>query len=1437
MNITNTLFMKTQFRLIQFLNRRNIAFVFLLSVWCLLLSSTSTGDHAKDSENSLAPTVTCQDITVSLDDTGTITILPEDVIDPNGNNSGIVTSFLDVSSFGCSNLGPNGVLLTVEDAEGNTATCNATVTVLDDTAPEISATNETSVLQLLASDGVSNDFLGSAVALSGNRAIVGAPNKEEIAFRSGAAYIFEFNGNTWGETQKLVPSGGGDSYRFGKAVGIDGNFAVVGVPGNDDFGFSSGAAYIFEYDGTSWQEVAKLTASDGALGDTFGESVSISGTRVAIGAYRSDTNGTDAGAAYVFEYNGTNWVETAKLLASDGASFDRFGESISASGNRIAIGAPSNDDNGDASGSVYVFEYDGTNWQEEANLTPPAVTPFDVFGEGLSLDGDRLIAGAISDNEAGSNAGAAYILEYDGTDWQVMNKLIASDAASADLFGLSVSIAGDRAIVGSPQDDDLGPLSGSAYIFEYDGTNWQETQKLLPTVDGGSLFGFSVATNGVVDFVGARYDDTNANRAGAAYAFFDVINCDGLDTEVIADPVQCTASISITDPSYADNCNITSAQYDFDGDGTIDFTGNNPTHNYPLGTSFSKFIATDASGNAAACIFEVTVTEEQAPIIGDISQLQKVLASDGSSDDRLGVSVDVSGQFAIAGAPFADGIVSETGAAYIFEYDGTNWVEKAKLIASDGAYYDEFGRNVAISGNRAIVSAYNHDAGAPGSGAAYIFEYDGTNWIETAKLTASIPTAGEVFGFDVDISGSQAIVGSISGTAYLFANSGSGWFLNAAPFTNTGVADDNFGTRVAISNGRIVIAANRDDENGSNAGAAYVIEFADYAWQIVAKLTASDGAANDRFGEEVAISGSRIIVGASQNDDDGLSSGSAYIFEYDGTNWVEATKLTASDAESGDLFGQRVAIDGVQAIVGAPNKDDNGSQSGAAYVFSFNGTSWQEDRKWIAPDGEAFDQFGFGVSISGANQIIGAFDDDDNGELAGAVYFPESNCGVVAVSTPTDPGQCNALVSLTDPIYTDNCGTATVRYDFDNDGVVDFIGNDPNQMYSLGSTISRVLVEDASGNFASCVFEVTVVDEEAPTATCQNATVVLNEVGFGTLTIEDINIGFADNCGAVTPVGISTNTFDCSHVGTPVSVTFSAVDEAGNVGTCTSTVTVLDNEFPVVGGTNGTAIVKLLLSDAAEDDLLGANVAVSGNRAIFGVPEKNDGGFPVGAAYIFEFDGNTWVETQKLTASDAADFDRFGSAVDIDGNYAIVGSFNDDDGGGASGSAYIFEYNGTSWQEMNKLTASDAAPGDLFGEAVSIAGTRVVIGAPGDDDNGSNSGSAYVFDYDGTNWLETEKLTASDGALFDDFGAKLSISSNRIVISAVGDDDNGSGSGSVYVFDFDGTNWQETAKLTNSDGGNFDSFGRDVSLSNDRLLIGANGDDDGGKWCRSGLYF
>ena len=378
--------------------------------------------------------------------------------------------------------------------------------------------------KITASDGAPGDHFGTSVSTDGDRCIVGATGDDDMndmVENSGSAYIFEWDGTDWIEYAKLTASDGESEESFGMSVDIDGYRCIVGGCESGMEPYHKGQVYLFEFNDTYWIEQQKLTISEGVETDYFGTSVGLSGNRCIVGDFGDDDYGTESGAAYIFEWNGAEWIQKAKLTASDGEEMDRFGNVVDIDGDRCIVGAWY--DNG-YHGSAYIFEWNGTSWTEQAKLVPSVSTNY--FGYSVSISGDRCIIGSIYDNVFGSHSGSAFIFEWDGTTWIQQNRLLPSDGAAEDCFGHSVSIDGDQCIVGATGDDDKGNSSGAAYVFEWDGMTWVE-QKLLAS-DGAAWdwFGHSVSVCNGRYLVGALYDDDNGENSGSAYVYHHYRNAD-----------------------------------------------------------------------------------------------------------------------------------------------------------------------------------------------------------------------------------------------------------------------------------------------------------------------------------------------------------------------------------------------------------------------------------------------------------------------------------------------------------------------------------------------------------------------------------------------------------------------------------------------------------------------------------------------------------------------------------------------------------------------------------------------------------------------------------------------------------------------------------------------------------------------------------------------
>lgn len=401
--------------------------------------------------------------------------------------------------------------------------------------------------------------------------------------------------------------------------------------------------------------------------------------------------------------------------------------------------------------------------------------------------------------------------------------------------------------------------------------------------------------------------------------------------------------------------------------------------------------------------------------------VDKVVALDRSSTDNFGISVAISGDHAIVGAWFTDGNavggspVNNAGAAYIFHWNGAEWVQQQKIVASDRTTHDEFGVGVAIDGDYAVVGAKNdgHGVGWGGTtvmmaGSAYIFKRTDGVWVEQQKIVASDRNPGDQFGNFVAISGEYVIVsahgnnldeqgGNVitnAGAAYIFKRTGSTWAQQAKLVASDRGGSDSFGVGVSISGAHAIVGTlgEDEDENGDNtllnAGSAYIFQRNGDVWDQQQKLVASDRTPGAYFGWSCAIDGDHAIVGAiyDARDENGggstYNAGSAYIFKNTGGQWIQQQKIVPADRQVSAWFGRSVSISGDRALVGAINDrhdilgNDPLESAGAAYMFERNGTSWSQMGKIVAGDREEGDRFGYSVSIDGGRAIVGALDED-----------------------------------------------------------------------------------------------------------------------------------------------------------------------------------------------------------------------------------------------------------------------------------------------------------------------------------------------------------------------------------------------------------------------------------------------------------------------------
>ena len=481
-------------------------------------------------------------------------------------------------------------------------------------------------IKLIAADGASQDSFGWSVSISGNAAVVGAP-QDGGSF--GSAYIFERDPAThnWAQTQKLQAFDGARSDQFGESVSISGDSVIVGAKWDDSY---RGSAYIFVRDPDTgvWAQQQKLLASDGAAYHIFGKSVAISGDTAIVGADYSTGIANSTGFAYIFVRDPATgvWTEQEKLAPSDGVVNDYFGYRVAIDGETAVVGS------GLIGGRSYTYEYNsGTgNWDESKLIR---TNTSESVGRNVSIQGDLAITGAPYITSYGS----AYIFERNPVsgDWAEQQMLLQSGATSHGNFGYAVAIDSDLAVVGAYTTSN----GGAAYAFVRDPVSGVWGSQKLQVSDGGALhnFGHSVSVDGDTVIVGAQGSDGVVANAGAAYVY--TYTASPVPDITVTDSVAPTTDLSVP---FGDVSEMTSADQTVTvtNDGSADLTLGNIAQANPLAAPFSILNDTCTAQTltpAANCSLTVRFSP---PSTGAFSDSFDIPSDD---PDENPVTVDVNG--------------------------------------------------------------------------------------------------------------------------------------------------------------------------------------------------------------------------------------------------------------------------------------------------------------------------------------------------------------------------------------------------------------------------------------------------------------------------------------------------------------------------------------------------------------------------------------------------------------------------------------------------------------------------------------------------------------------------------------------------------------------------------------------------------------------------
>ncbi|MEY2407920.1 MAG: hypothetical protein QOF48_590 [Verrucomicrobiota bacterium] len=741
----------------------------------------------------------------------------------------------------------------------------------------------------------------------------------------------------------------------GYSVALEGNLAVVGTPFADVGASDSGLVKI--YQAASGALVRTLTNPRATAGDDFGTAVAISGTRVVVGAPSLHPFVSPSGLVYIYDLaGGVNAGVPVLTLTNPTPSFaNRFGAAVAISGTRVIVGVP-NDDSGAASaGSVYVYDLaSGTPSLPLLKLNNPSPGANDEFGFAVAMSGSRAVVGAYDDNTGATNSGSAYAYDLAGATPATPVLTLTNPAPMAlDQFGKAVGISMTRIVVGAPRDGAAGFQSGSAYIYDLAGATPAVPVITLvdPTPNAGAQFGGAVGLDGARVVVGALNHRAGTLATGSAYIYELSGGMPTVPVEVLTNPT----------PAEGDQFGFSVA---ISGTRVLAGAPGDDTRGHDAGSAYSFDLA---SGTPAV---PVAVLNGAIP----------------AANELFGSSVSVSGPWVVIGVPYDDTGALDAGVVYVYRLDGgATTVPFLTLTNPSPVTSAYFGFSVAISGTRVVVGVIYDDNGPTYAGSAYVYDMaGGTLGVPVWKLINPRPRQADYFGESVAISGSRIVVGAPydsaaafeSGRAYIYNLAGATPNVATLTITNPSpAAEDYFGHDVSIAGNRVVIGAFGDDSGATNAGSVYVYDLGTATPAVpVVTLTNPSPEVNDWFGSALAISGTRVVVGAYGDRNGGFYSGSAYVYDVaGGTPSVPILILTNPTPAAGDSFGDAVGISGSRITVGAQGDDAAMMDAGVVYLYDLDGATPNIPVATLThPNPGKSDQLGSAVAIDGTTIVVGA---------------------------------------------------------------------------------------------------------------------------------------------------------------------------------------------------------------------------------------------------------------------------------------------------------------------------------------------------------------------------------------------------------------------------------------------------------------------------------
>lgn len=1196
---------------------------------------------------------------------------------------------------------------------------------------------------LVAWDNNINGSFGQSIAANDNTLAIGAPEDDESSTitDAGAVYVFTWSGSSWIQGSKLTTASEGGGIRtkddgYGLSVAMDDTHLIVGCPGDDDevnVIIDSGKVYVYALSDLTTPAI--LSPENFATGEAqtdahFGESVAVHNGLAVIGAASATGSFDQQGKAYVAKLSDSNtWTALQILIADDAAEDDSFGVSVAIHDDLIAVGSFYDDENASNSGSVYLYQQPGINpttgtlseqFTQITKFGAHDASPDANFGIALAMSTNDIAVGNMLNSIKGQNAGAAYLFR------KPKAPTIAITSPTDDtIVGTDIDVAVTVAVTANDSQSLNTPVLWSG-----------GTQLINPTDNGNGTYTFnwhSPATNQTVQLKAVV---TNTDTSIASSAVTVRTGNANPAPNGVPDPYAITLGNGNT------NIDLSNLFTDADGDGlSYTVTGNNLT----------GIVSTVINGN----ILTITILQNAA-LTGTLT----ITATDayggtGTNTITLNLAYPI-----LPGETFIP---------------APNVELASNLSAGASMHVDLAGQYLFVSNGPSTTAA----------GKVFVYTRDLTGWAYSTTLTNGI--AGDGFGSSMAYYNGQLFVtstgtaGTITALTSFTVDAQGNWSTGTdepipAELSTAGIT----GTCLSADLNTLYIG---DPNTDNHRGAVYVIQKINDTWTLTQTLNDGQATTSDRrFGTSIAVSGNRLLIGASSGHDlDGTIdpvielAGAAYVFERVDANapWSKTAKLQLNSPQSLSTFGTSVALNGDTVVIGAPGTPGTGHalyRMGKAYVFDYDGNDWNLSHTLIPSDGASGDTFGKSVALQGDYAMVGcpAHDAGTTANVGGVYMYhlPTLNMPSVALSSPAEGPFVIADLVNGDMVLTADATAAG-----------------SSSIASVEFFVDGVLLGEGSLNGGSHDY------------TWSGVTWAQHELQVRTISDE----GIAALSAPVTIYATQAPRFDEQ---------------------------------------------RLIANDGTSWDLFGYAVDITidsdtGNEyAIVGAHGDQANGEHAGSAYLFEKVDGTWTQVQKLTGPDATRYwEGFGFAVAIHGDKAYVGVTQDSTESGTKGPGTVYVYQRTFgapgtpdlWQPLGSpLVAWDNNINGSFGQAIAANDSYLAIGAPEDDESStiSDAGAVYVFTWSGSAWMQGTKLVASERTKDDGYGLSVAMDTTHLIVGCPGDDETIeiTDSGKVYFYNL--SDLSSPAILSAEDFNTGEAqkdahFGESVAIDNGLAVIGA----------------